>query len=58
MNSESKEEQELDNQVSLSIPLRYDAEIHFTRYAINNVNSHCHFAKAFHFNTVTVSKGH
>uniref|UniRef100_A0A8C0F2C3 Integrin alpha-2 n=1 Tax=Bubo bubo TaxID=30461 RepID=A0A8C0F2C3_BUBBB len=34
--SESKEEQELDNQVSLSIPLRYDAEIHFTRLA--NVN--------------------
>lgn len=33
MNSESKEEQELDNQVSLSIRLRYDAEIHFTRYA-------------------------
>lgn len=33
MYSESKEEQELDNQVSLSIPLRYDAEIHFTRYA-------------------------
>ncbi|KAK4816947.1 hypothetical protein QYF61_025770 [Mycteria americana] len=34
--SESKEEQELDNQVSLSIPLRYDAEIHFTRFA--NIN--------------------
>ncbi|NXO60870.1 ITA2 protein, partial [Aramus guarauna] len=34
--SESKEEQELDNQVSLSIPLRYDAEIHFTRLA--NIN--------------------
>jgi len=32
MNSESKEEQELDNHVNLSIPLRYDAEIHFTRY--------------------------
>ncbi|NXP70498.1 ITA2 protein, partial [Ramphastos sulfuratus] len=31
--SESKEEQELDNQVSLSIPLRYDAELHFTRLA-------------------------
>ncbi|NXV83904.1 ITA2 protein, partial [Atlantisia rogersi] len=31
--SESKEQQELDNQVSLSIPLRYDAEIHVTRYA-------------------------
>ncbi|KGL85025.1 Integrin alpha-2, partial [Tinamus guttatus] len=28
--SESKEEQDLDNEVSLSIPLRYDAEIHFT----------------------------
>ncbi|NXF40995.1 ITA2 protein, partial [Nyctibius bracteatus] len=34
--SESKEEQELDNQVSLSIPLRYDAEIHVTRLA--NIN--------------------
>ncbi|OXB80172.1 UNVERIFIED_CONTAM: hypothetical protein H355_011630 [Colinus virginianus] len=34
--SESKEEQELDNQVSLSIPLRYDAEIHFTRLASIN----------------------
>uniref|UniRef100_G1MXJ3 Integrin subunit alpha 2 n=1 Tax=Meleagris gallopavo TaxID=9103 RepID=G1MXJ3_MELGA len=34
--SESKEEQELDNQISLSIPLRYDAEIHFTRLA--NIN--------------------
>ncbi|XP_010289199.1 PREDICTED: integrin alpha-2-like, partial [Phaethon lepturus] len=34
--SESKEEQELDNRVSLSIPLRYDAEIHFTRLA--NIN--------------------
>ncbi|KFQ96783.1 Integrin alpha-2, partial [Nipponia nippon] len=34
--SESKEEQELDNQVSLSVPLRYDAEIHFTRLA--NIN--------------------
>nr|XP_009513387.1 PREDICTED: integrin alpha-2 [Phalacrocorax carbo] len=34
--SESKEEQELDNKISLSIPLRYDAEIHFTRLA--NVN--------------------
>ncbi|NWU68358.1 ITA2 protein, partial [Pterocles burchelli] len=34
--SESKEEQELDNQVILSIPLRYDAEIHFTRLA--NIN--------------------
>ncbi|OPJ87153.1 integrin alpha-2 [Patagioenas fasciata monilis] len=34
--SESKEAQELDNQVSLSIPLRYDAEIHFTRLA--NIN--------------------
>ncbi|KFP26164.1 Integrin alpha-2, partial [Colius striatus] len=34
--SESKEEEELDNQVSLSIPLRYDAEIHFTRLA--NIN--------------------
>ncbi|NWH77480.1 ITA2 protein, partial [Piaya cayana] len=34
--SESKEEQELDNHVSLSIPLRYDAEIHFTRLA--NIN--------------------
>ncbi|KFO88714.1 Integrin alpha-2, partial [Buceros rhinoceros silvestris] len=34
--SESKEEQELDNQVSLSIRLRYDAEIHFTRLA--NIN--------------------
>ncbi|NXL09626.1 ITA2 protein, partial [Mesembrinibis cayennensis] len=34
--SESKEEQELDNQASLSIPLRYDAEIHFTRLA--NIN--------------------
>ncbi|XP_009903366.2 integrin alpha-2 [Dryobates pubescens] len=34
--SESEEEQELDNQVSLSIPLRYDAELHFTRLA--NVN--------------------
>lgn len=33
MNSESKEEQEVDNRISLSIPLRYDAEIHFTRYA-------------------------
>lgn len=33
MNSESNEEQELDNQVILPIPLRYDAEIHFTRYA-------------------------
>ncbi|KAF1543328.1 Integrin alpha-2, partial [Eudyptula minor] len=34
--SESKEEQELDNQVSLSIPLRYDAEIHITRLASIN----------------------
>ncbi|XP_074934473.1 integrin alpha-2 isoform X2 [Phalacrocorax aristotelis] len=34
--SESKEEQDLDNKISLSIPLRYDAEIHFTRLA--NVN--------------------
>ncbi|KAK2529713.1 Itga2 [Columba livia] len=34
--SESKEAQELDNQVSLSIPLRYDAEIHLTRLA--NIN--------------------
>ncbi|KAM6111502.1 LOW QUALITY PROTEIN: integrin alpha-2-like [Phoenicopterus ruber ruber] len=34
--SESKEEQELDNQVSLSILLWYDAEIHFTRLA--NIN--------------------
>ncbi|XP_010561846.1 PREDICTED: integrin alpha-2 [Haliaeetus leucocephalus] len=34
--SESKEEQELDNQVILPIPLRYDAEIHFTRLA--NIN--------------------
>ncbi|KAM6289633.1 integrin alpha-2 [Aegotheles albertisi] len=34
--SESKEEQEMDNQVSLSIPLRYDAEIHLTRLA--NIN--------------------
>lgn len=33
MNSESKEQQDSDNQVALSIPLRYDAEIHFTRYA-------------------------
>lgn len=33
MNSESKEQQDSDNQVTLSIPLRYDAEIHFTRYA-------------------------
>ncbi|NWU98133.1 ITA2 protein, partial [Upupa epops] len=31
--SESKEDQELDNEISLSIPLRYDAEIHFTRLA-------------------------
>uniref|UniRef100_A0A8C5U903 Integrin subunit alpha 2 n=1 Tax=Malurus cyaneus samueli TaxID=2593467 RepID=A0A8C5U903_9PASS len=31
--SESKEHQDSDNQVTLSIPLRYDAEIHFTRYA-------------------------
>uniref|UniRef100_A0A672TRS3 Integrin subunit alpha 2 n=1 Tax=Strigops habroptila TaxID=2489341 RepID=A0A672TRS3_STRHB len=34
--SESKEEKEVDNQISLSIPLRYDAEIHFTRLA--NIN--------------------
>ncbi|NWU82323.1 ITA2 protein, partial [Onychorhynchus coronatus] len=34
--SESKEQQELDNQVILSIPLRYDAEIHLTRLA--NIN--------------------
>ncbi|CAM5144775.1 unnamed protein product [Natator depressus] len=29
--SESNEEQEADNQVYLSVPLRYDAEIHLTR---------------------------
>uniref|UniRef100_A0A8C5UFJ8 Integrin alpha-2 n=1 Tax=Malurus cyaneus samueli TaxID=2593467 RepID=A0A8C5UFJ8_9PASS len=34
--SESKEHQDSDNQVTLSIPLRYDAEIHFTRLA--NIN--------------------
>ncbi|NXG56479.1 ITA2 protein, partial [Hemiprocne comata] len=34
--SESNEEHEVDNQVSLSIPLRYDAEIHFTRLASIN----------------------
>ncbi|KYO29094.1 hypothetical protein Y1Q_0009894 [Alligator mississippiensis] len=34
--SESKEDREADNQVSLSIPLRYDAEIHFTR--LTNIN--------------------
>uniref|UniRef100_A0A8U7NQ86 Integrin alpha-2 n=1 Tax=Corvus moneduloides TaxID=1196302 RepID=A0A8U7NQ86_CORMO len=34
--SESKEQQDSDNQVTLSIPLRYDAEIHFTRLA--NIN--------------------
>ncbi|XP_025918511.1 integrin alpha-2 isoform X1 [Apteryx rowi] len=34
--SESKEEQDLDNEVGLSIPLLYDAEIHFTRLA--NIN--------------------
>ncbi|XP_074851682.1 integrin alpha-2 [Carettochelys insculpta] len=31
--SESNEEQEVDNQVYLSIPLQYDAEIHLTRFA-------------------------
>ncbi|KAM6228449.1 LOW QUALITY PROTEIN: integrin alpha-2-like [Spheniscus humboldti] len=35
--SESKKEQELDNQVGLSILLLYDAEIHFTRLANINV---------------------
>ncbi|KAF4804644.1 Integrin alpha-2 [Turdus rufiventris] len=34
--SESKEQQDSDNQVTLSIPLRYDAEIHLTRLA--NIN--------------------
>uniref|UniRef100_A0A8C8R7V2 Integrin alpha-2 n=1 Tax=Pelusios castaneus TaxID=367368 RepID=A0A8C8R7V2_9SAUR len=31
LHNESTEEREADNQVSLSIPLRYDAEIHLTR---------------------------
>uniref|UniRef100_A0A8C0G493 Integrin alpha-2 n=1 Tax=Chelonoidis abingdonii TaxID=106734 RepID=A0A8C0G493_CHEAB len=34
--SESNEEQEADNQVYLSIPLRYDAEIHLTRFTSIN----------------------
>ncbi|KAM8793359.1 LOW QUALITY PROTEIN: integrin alpha-2-like [Eudromia elegans] len=34
---ESKEEQGLDNEVSLFIPLRYDAEIHFTRTRSSDV---------------------
>nr|XP_033787403.1 integrin alpha-2 isoform X2 [Geotrypetes seraphini] len=34
--SESNEEQELDNMVNISVPVRYEAEIHFTR--ITNIN--------------------